>query len=83
MSSDALPFAARAALAAVLMGATDYAWSRCVAHVSAARPVAAASWGVAIHLASAGVVLAYVADPWLLPFTAAGGWVGTWLGVRR
>ncbi len=62
----------------------DIAWAACVRATGERRAVAAANWGVAIYVASLLYVGFVVHAEWCAAAAyAVGGWIGTYLIVRR
>lgn len=69
-------------MAFAVMATTDICWAKYTASAAGSSPKKAANWAVALFLLGGMVVVGYTANPVLLIPSAAGAWVGTFLGVR-
>lgn len=64
------------------MAATDLAWALYVNQVKEGDALRSAGWAVALFLLGAVAVISYTIDPLMLIPSAAGAFVGTWVGVK-
>jgi hypothetical protein len=70
-------------VAFAVMAITDICWAKYTASAAGgSNPKKAANWAVALFLLGGIAVVGYTANPVLLLPSAAGAWVGTFLGVR-
>ena len=80
---EMLPLYAQCLLAFIVMAVTDICWAKyTVAAAKDSSPKKAANWAVALFLLGGVAVVGYTTNPVLLLPSAAGAWVGTFIGVR-
>jgi hypothetical protein len=61
----------------------DMAWTYYTLAVTRGSAIAAGLWSAGIVLLSAGVVVSYVGDPWLIGAAALGVFLGTVFAIKR
>lgn len=65
------------------MAAYDFVWTELINATTAGRELRAAFTSTLLLTVGALCVIEYVKEPWLILAAGAGGFVGTYLSVRR
>lgn len=60
----------------------DFVWARYTIAMAECRSLESANWAFLITFMSALAAIMYVGDNWLVIPAAAGGWLGTLVGVE-
>lgn len=62
---------------------TDFLWALYISETAAMREWTAATYGALIYVASATMIISYTGNMWFLIPGVLGGWLGTFIVVRR
>jgi hypothetical protein len=66
---------------ALMVGISDYFWAKYISSIAGGNAIVAGTWGAAVVVLGAFIVLSYVHDKRMIVFAGIGAFIGTYLAV--